>query len=64
MIKEVVASIKADDLDIMFRMAIGYFDEESIVHLSIQSGIWKMFNLKQLTVDLEDAHGKDLQNPV
>ncbi len=30
---------------------------EIIVWLSIQGGIWKMFNLKQLTVDLEDAYG-------
>jgi len=30
MIKEIVANIKADDLEIMFRMDSGYFDEEII----------------------------------
>jgi hypothetical protein len=30
MIKEIVANIKTDDLDIMFRMDSGYFDEEII----------------------------------
>jgi len=30
MIKEIVANIKSDDLEIMFRMDSGYFDEEII----------------------------------
>jgi hypothetical protein len=30
MIKEIVANIKTDDLEIMFRMDSGYFDEEII----------------------------------
>ena len=30
MIKEIVANVKADDLEIMFRMDSGYFDEEII----------------------------------
>jgi hypothetical protein len=30
MIKEIVANIKTDDLEIMFRMDSGYFDDEII----------------------------------
>jgi len=37
MIKEIVASIKTDDLEILFRIDCGYFDEEIIAkHKKVQ----------------------------
>ncbi|MFK7384126.1 hypothetical protein ACI6RB_05720 [Klebsiella pneumoniae] len=34
-IKEIVANIKSDDLEILFRMDSGYFDEKIIETLSL-----------------------------